>query len=85
MISWDLWNVEFLLVIKVGSSHSNTESSLNTQSSLRMDRAPSSETLLAEVMAVRNRTFQVRNFKSMSFSGSNGALVRAKVPCVGPS
>lgn len=63
--------------IKVGSIHSTTLSQWKMQSSALADRAPNSETLLAEAIAGRNTVFILRNFNGISCAGSNGLFVKA--------
>lgn len=63
--------------MKDGSVLSTTESGRMIQSSFLTDKAPSSDTLRAEVKAVRIKVLKVMILREAVFMGSKGLVVRA--------
>lgn len=70
--SCERWYSEFTLGKKEGSIRRTTLFEWKIQRSLRTDRAAISKTLRAEVIATRNTTFRVRNWRLMDPKGSKG-------------
>lgn len=57
-MSFDLWKTEFILGMNAGSILTATQSLWNMHMSLSIDRAPSSDTLLADVIPTKKDDFK---------------------------
>lgn len=72
-----MWNPETTLDIKAGEGRRITLPARTIQNGCLQERAASSETLLADVMAVRKAIFDVKNHKGHVSVGTNGGWSRA--------
>lgn len=77
-ISRDVWNLESALGLKDGLVLSMTLSRWKTQSSGFLERAASSDTLRAHVMATMKMVFNFTHLSLTSLMGSNCGFVRPR-------